>query len=201
MQAQGYAGATVMLDIVNNLFGWQVADPASVRADQWQAMHDTYVADARHLGLNAYFAQVHPTAQLQMVDRLLEAVRRNYWKPDEATRRSLEQRRDILRRLTAAATARVVPRVQQGYGLAASATSASTAPAVAMTKPSSAPAPKPPSGRVLERQTAKVAPARPATGRQLAAVITLLFLLIAGALFEGRARARSSVWKPAHAPA
>ncbi|MFT3978735.1 MAG: cobaltochelatase subunit CobN, partial [Sphingomonas bacterium] len=103
MKEEGYAGANAILGIVNNLWGWQVTDPASVRADQWQAMHDVYVRDSRHLDLNRFFEKVHPTAQLQIVNRMIEAIRRDYWHADDATRRSLEERRATLQAMTAAA--------------------------------------------------------------------------------------------------
>src|SRR5690606_28208405 len=92
-----------MLGIVNNLWGWQVADPGSVRADQWQAVHDTYVRDARQLGLDRFFEQVHPDAQLQMVERMQEAIARGYWEADDATRQSLAERVRELQGLIAAA--------------------------------------------------------------------------------------------------
>lgn len=76
MQKEGHAGANAMLNIVNNLRGWQVTDPASVRADQWQAMHDVYVRDSRKLGLDRFFEQAHPSARLQIVNRMLKAIRR-----------------------------------------------------------------------------------------------------------------------------
>ncbi len=42
MQREGYAGSLEMLDLANNLWGWQAADRTMVRADQWQALHDTF---------------------------------------------------------------------------------------------------------------------------------------------------------------
>ena len=39
-----------MPNVVNNLFSRQVTDPGTVRADQWQAMHDTYMMDGARVG-------------------------------------------------------------------------------------------------------------------------------------------------------
>lgn len=198
MREQGYAGANAMLDIVNNLWGWQVADPASVRADQWQAMHDTYVRDARGLKLDSFFEAVHPSAQLQMVERMLEAVRREYWKADATTLRSLERRRDELRAAIgrAAADTPAMP----GFGLApasfprAAATPARPAPA--------APAPIPaPTGRILARQVTPVPSEPPALRGQLPELGVILFLFLAGAMLELRARRPSNLGNPVHARA
>ncbi|HTN14427.1 MAG TPA: cobaltochelatase subunit CobN [Sphingomonadaceae bacterium] len=187
MQGEGYAGANEMLAIVNNLWGWQVADPASVRADQWQAMHDTYVRDTRNLGLDRFFEQVHPTAQLQIVERMLEAVRRDYWRADEATRHSLEQRRAQLQAALAKAEAASPPSpAGQGFGLAPAAASMSSSLAAA---PEAAPARAvaPPSGRILQ----KLAP--PPSGAaaafplgQILALAALLLFFVTGALAEVR---------------
>ncbi len=92
MIAEGYAGTLAMLDVANNLFGWQVVDPSTVRSDQWQAMFETYVADLRDLGINAWFEAHNPTAQAQLLERMIEAVRKGYWDAPEDTRRLLVER-------------------------------------------------------------------------------------------------------------
>lgn len=92
MKAEGYAGTLEMLNAASNLFGWQVVDPSTVRADQWQAMFDTYVADVRKLGMNAYFEAHNPTAQAQLMERMVEAIRKGYWDASEETRRRLVER-------------------------------------------------------------------------------------------------------------
>lgn len=92
MQQEGYAGTLEMLNVVNNWFGWQVTSPESVRDDQWQQFVDIYVNDKYELGLEAWFEQHNPTAQAQLIERMLEAVRKAYWQPDEKTVRDLMQR-------------------------------------------------------------------------------------------------------------
>jgi cobaltochelatase CobN len=89
LQQEGYAGTLELLNTVNNLWGWQVTDPGTVRADQWQAVHDTFVRDIRQLGLKAWFEQHNPTAQAQIVERMIEAIRKGYWDATEQTRREL----------------------------------------------------------------------------------------------------------------
>lgn len=92
MQAEGYAGTLEVLNIANNLWGWQAADRNMVRADQWQALHDTFINDQRELGIDQWFEQHNPTAQAQLVERLVEAIRKGYWHAGEQPRRELVER-------------------------------------------------------------------------------------------------------------
>lgn len=92
MQQEGYAGTVEMLKIVNNVFGWQVMDTNMIRPDQWQALHETYVLDQRDLGLNEWFAEQNPTAQAQLIERMIEAIRKGYWQASEQTREQLVSR-------------------------------------------------------------------------------------------------------------
>jgi len=126
MKAEGYAGTLEMLNAANNLFGWQVVDPSTVRADQWQALFDTYVADARDLDINAYFEAHNPTAQVQLMERMVEAIRKDYWDAPQDTRRQLVERWQELAvshgvDVGEALTKEFVQRVAAGFGLAAAA--------------------------------------------------------------------------------
>lgn len=102
MQKEGYSGTTEMLDSINNFWGWQVTAPDIVRADQWQEFADVYVRDKYQLGMKQYFETANPAALAQMIERMLEAVRKDYWKADAATvselaarYRDLATRRDV----------------------------------------------------------------------------------------------------------
>jgi cobaltochelatase CobN len=96
MQKEGYSGTTEMLDSINNFWGWQVTAPDIVRADQWQEFADVYVRDKYRLGMKQYFETANPAALAQMMERMLEAVRKDYWKPDAATVSELAARyRDL----------------------------------------------------------------------------------------------------------
>lgn len=92
MQQEGYAGTLEIVDTINNLWGWQALDPSTVRADQWQAMHDVYVMDKHQLDMKRWFEQHNPTAQAQILERMLEAIRKGYWDAAEQTRREIAQR-------------------------------------------------------------------------------------------------------------
>ncbi len=58
------------------LWGWQVTAPATVRPDQWQSLHDTYVRDrAAQLGTRAWLEGANRAAYAQTLERMLDAVR------------------------------------------------------------------------------------------------------------------------------
>nr|WP_246505217.1 cobaltochelatase subunit CobN [Coralloluteibacterium stylophorae] len=184
MQAEGYAGTLQVVDAVDNLFGWQVTDPASVRADQWQAMHDTFVRDTRGLDIDAWFEESNPAAQAQVVDRLLEAVRKEYWTADAQTLRELVARRQALDRMpgvpaAADATRAFAEAAARGFGLDAAASPPPPAAAGAATDAVR--------GQVLEEVGA--APAAPAPWPL--ALVALLALLAGGGVAQHRTNARS----------
>ncbi len=206
MQQEGYAGANAMAGVINNLWGWQVTDPGSVRADQWQAMHDTYVADSRKLGLGRFFARVHPGAQLQMVDRMLEAVERGYWQADDATRAWLARRRAELVQDAARSDKDTGIRMEgRGFGFSALKPAAGasspkpTIPVAAKAQQSAAPAS--PRGRVLERQRVRAMPPDASLRSQMPALLVIILFFLIGVALEARARRIIFLRKSAHASA
>ncbi len=92
MKKEGYSGAVTMASNVSNFFGWQVMDPNIVREDQWQSFFEVYVEDSLDKGLNEWFEQVDPKAQASIIERMLEATRKEYWSPDKATLEKLVTR-------------------------------------------------------------------------------------------------------------
>lgn len=92
MQDEGYSGTLEIVDTINNLWGWQALDPSTVRADQWQSMHEVYVMDKYKLDMQQWFERHNPTAQAQILERMLEAIRKGYWDAAEQTRREIAQR-------------------------------------------------------------------------------------------------------------
>jgi cobaltochelatase CobN len=89
MQKEGYAGALNMLDNLNNFWGWQVVDPTSVREDQWQEFFEIYVQDKYQLDMEKWFAEANNHTQAQMIERMLEAVRKDYWAAGEEVTKEL----------------------------------------------------------------------------------------------------------------
>jgi cobaltochelatase CobN len=92
MQKEGYSGAVTMASQISNFWGWQVVDPNLVRDDQWQNFHEIYVNDKLKLNLNDWFEKVNPGAQAHLVERMLEAIRKDYWKASNQTQKELVER-------------------------------------------------------------------------------------------------------------
>lgn len=96
MKKEGYAGTLSILNMANNLWGWQVMNQSAVRDDQWQTLHEVFIKDKYNLELNQWYEQHNPSAQLQLVERMVEAIRKDYWHADEQTKRELVERWQLL---------------------------------------------------------------------------------------------------------
>lgn len=84
MMKEGYAGARFIDKVVEHLWGWQVTVPEAVDAAKWNEMYETYVLDRNGLGIKDMFRQAkNMYAYQSVVARMLETVRKNYWKPDK----------------------------------------------------------------------------------------------------------------------
>jgi cobaltochelatase CobN len=90
-QAEGYSGTLQILKTANFLWGWQVTAPKEVRQDHWQSLHNVYVRDQYQLGTRQWLEGDNRAAFAQTLERMLDAVRLNYWQPDDATRKELVQ--------------------------------------------------------------------------------------------------------------
>ncbi|MEM6999015.1 MAG: cobaltochelatase subunit CobN, partial [Pseudomonadota bacterium] len=92
MMEEGYSGAVEMSARIDNFWGWQVVDPNIVRDDQWQSFFEVYIEDKLNLDIQEFFETVNPNAQARMLERMLEAVRKDYWKADEETIKKMIER-------------------------------------------------------------------------------------------------------------
>ncbi|MCK5905249.1 MAG: cobaltochelatase subunit CobN, partial [Gammaproteobacteria bacterium] len=92
MMDEGYSGALEIVDVVNNFWGWNVMSPEAVRADQWQEMFEIYVEDKLELGVDEWFKEVQPAAIAQISERMLEAVRKDYWDASDKTVKALVEK-------------------------------------------------------------------------------------------------------------
>jgi cobaltochelatase CobN len=90
-QAEGYSGTLQVLKTANFLWGWQVTAPQTVRQDHWQSLHNVYVRDQYQLRTRQWLEGENRAAFAQTLERMLDAVRLNYWQPDAATRQELAQ--------------------------------------------------------------------------------------------------------------
>jgi cobaltochelatase CobN len=176
-----------MTNLANNLFGWQVSDPAMVRPDQWQALHDTLIRDSRNLGLDGWFKQHNPTAQAQVIARMVEAIRKGYWNADARTRQELAERFAELAKQHGAeagapATRAFLAAASAGFGLEA----ASAPEAVAQAASAAAPAQPASAGEATEtvrgqvlQHTASPSP-QPLPWTRWTALAALSLCLLAG---------------------
>lgn len=89
MKKEEYAGAREMSHFVEYLWGWQVTTPDKVDAAQWQQIHEVYVEDKYGQELKEFFNRANPWAYQSITARMLEAVRKGYWQPDEAVQKKL----------------------------------------------------------------------------------------------------------------
>ncbi|MCD6679200.1 MAG: cobaltochelatase subunit CobN [Burkholderiaceae bacterium] len=149
MRDEGYAGTLQLLNAVNNFWGWQAMDRNVVRDDQWQAFHEIYVKDRYRLGIRKWFETANPAALAQMVERMLEAIRKGYWHADAATERELVQAWQEIARHHDVHTANGtfvahVEALGQGYGLdGAQAPELSPTQAATQTSSPASPGPQP----------------------------------------------------------
>jgi len=84
MMQEGYAGARFIDKVIEHLWGWQVTVPEAVDAAKWNEMFETYVLDKNGLDIKKLFKDAKNTwAYQSLVARMLETVRKGYWKPDQ----------------------------------------------------------------------------------------------------------------------
>jgi cobaltochelatase CobN len=92
MLKEGYAGARFVNMVTENLWGWQVTVPEAVGDEKWQSIYETYVEDKYQLDIQKKFEQADNLLAYQaMVDRMLVAVNKGYWKADPAVKAKLEE--------------------------------------------------------------------------------------------------------------
>lgn len=89
MKKDDYAGAQQMADFAENLWGWQVTVKDAVDGDKWEEVYEVYVEDKYGLELKEFFDRASPWAYQSMTARMLETVRKDYWRPDEKITKKL----------------------------------------------------------------------------------------------------------------
>jgi cobaltochelatase CobN len=84
MMKEGYAGARFIDKIVEHLWGWQVVVPEAVDKAKWNEMYETYVLDRNELNIKELFRESkNMWAYQSIVARMLETIRKDYWKADK----------------------------------------------------------------------------------------------------------------------
>ena len=89
MKKEGYAGAGAMREFVEYLWGWNATVPELVDDAMWKETFDVYVEDKHQLGMKEFFENKSPFAYQDMTARMVETVRKGYWKADAATEAKL----------------------------------------------------------------------------------------------------------------
>ncbi|QKS01191.1 cobaltochelatase subunit CobN [Sphingomonas sp. CL5.1] len=89
MQKEGYAGAGAMREFVEYLWGWKATVPDSIDDRMWQQTYETYVEDSQRLGMKQFFERKSPFAYQDITARMIETIRKDYWKADARTRATL----------------------------------------------------------------------------------------------------------------
>lgn len=123
VQKEGYAGALEILDRVNNFWGWTVMHPDGITDQQWQEFADIYVKDKYDMNMREFFENANPTNLAQIIERMLEAERKDYWQTDDATIKELvetylEVKRDHAVLTDNQAFNKYLANKAQGFGLA-----------------------------------------------------------------------------------
>ena len=89
MKKENYAGAREMANFVEYMWGWQVTTPAAIDREEWEQVYEVYVRDKYNLGLEKFFGKANPWAFQSMTARMLEAIRKGYWRAEEDVKRNL----------------------------------------------------------------------------------------------------------------
>ena len=89
MKKEGYAGAGEMRQFVEYLWGWDATAPETIDDAKWKETFDVYVEDKHKLGMQEFFEKNSPFAYQDMTARMVETVRKGYWKADAATQKKL----------------------------------------------------------------------------------------------------------------
>jgi cobaltochelatase CobN len=91
MSQGGASSAERFAETFRNVYGWNVMKPSVIHPEMWDALHDTYVKDARGLGVHQFFERTNPYALQEMTAVMLETARKGYWRPDPARLREVAQ--------------------------------------------------------------------------------------------------------------
>ncbi len=89
LMEHGYAGAGTLSDHLANLFGWDVVDTRFVDAADWNEVYEVYIMDKYNLGTKDWFDENSPWARQEMMARMLEAARKDYWAPSDEIKNAL----------------------------------------------------------------------------------------------------------------
>ncbi|WP_300845174.1 cobaltochelatase subunit CobN [Tepidimonas sp.] len=188
LMQEGYAGTLQVLDGINNFWGWTAVAREVVRDDQWQEFVDVYVRDKHKLGLKQWFERHNPHALAQTIERMLEAVRQEYWQADPKVIAELKARyRELARRYDVRSDNATFEKFVglSGYGLSAARPPAPASEPPAEQSATAEPAPPP---RIEGMRLDKVEPSPALISLTPAVALVLTLITALGAWRQGRRR-------------
>jgi cobaltochelatase CobN len=89
MMEHGFGGAREMMKFVEYMWGWDVMTPDMVTQSDWDRIFDVYVGDKYEIGVSDFLKSENPYAYQSMTARMLEAIRKGYWKPSDEVMKTL----------------------------------------------------------------------------------------------------------------
>jgi cobaltochelatase CobN len=154
MLKEGYAGARMIRQVADNLWGWQVTVPEAVDGAKWQEMFEAYVQDHYGLGVRDKFRAAENLAAYQaVVERMLAAIDKGYWQAAPGTVARLHQAQADLAPAVTMENETIAKRAEAHLGPApALANLAKTTSSTAQAAGSKPPATELVQGRVLEEK-------------------------------------------------
>ena len=87
MLNNGHEGVRQIESHLTHTLGWS-ATTGQVQPWVYEEMTKTFILDPE---MRSRLAELNPTSSAKVVNRLLEASNRNYWKPSEQIKSSLEE--------------------------------------------------------------------------------------------------------------
>lgn len=86
MLDEGYAGARMIGQVVDNMWGWQATTDHAIRSEDWEEWNNVYVNDKYGLDIKEKFLESgNLYAYQQMLARMMEVIRKDKWTPDQKT--------------------------------------------------------------------------------------------------------------------
>ena len=90
--AQPRGGAMAMSAQISRVLDWNITTAGVVEDATWKEIAEVYLADKKSLGVVQWLAQDHPKEYRGVLESMLEAVRKGYWRADADTVSELARR-------------------------------------------------------------------------------------------------------------
>ncbi|WP_338098118.1 cobaltochelatase subunit CobN [Methanolapillus ohkumae] len=89
MMEAGYSGSTMYAEFIENMFGWAVtSDGELISYENWKRAYDIYVNNSLEIEGLDQFMKDNPYAYQSLTSRMLESMRKDYFKADESLKES-----------------------------------------------------------------------------------------------------------------